>query len=464
MAVAAQLGMVARAWQAETERRQAHRRRPIETDFLPAALEATETPPSPLGRTILWTIVLAALLALLWACLSKLDVVAVAEGRIVPRARLQSVEAAEAGVIRAIHVREGQHVIAGQLLIDLDPTYADADAGSARTELATAALTRARSGALLAYAAGLPPTFTVTPGVDPAAAAAERQVVDARIREYDARRASLVEKRVGAVATAEMAAQQAAKLSETLPLAEARLAGLRSLEAKGYAAKFRVLEIEEKVIGIRRDYRVELARQSEARAQIAALDRDLTQAAQEFRGQAAKEKAEAESVFATRSDTARKADQRQALQRMVAPVSGVINEISVTTVGEVAEAGKPLVTIVPGGDELIVEALVLNKDAGFVKRGDPVVVKLEAYPFTRYGTIKGKLENISADAIVDERRGLVFPARVTLSRIALQVDGRSAPLSPGMAATAEIVTDRRRVIDFLWSPVAKAVAEAGRER
>ncbi|CAM8670982.1 HlyD family type I secretion periplasmic adaptor subunit [Sphingobium sp. H39-3-25] len=464
MAMAAQLGMIARAWQAETERRQAHCRRPIETDFLPAALEATETPPSPFGRTILWTIVAAALLALLWACLSMLDVVAVAEGRIVPRARLQSVEAAESGVIRAIHVREGQRVKAGQLLIDLDPTYADADAGSARSELAAATLTRARSGALLAYAAGLPPVFNPKSGVDPLAAAAERQAVEARIREYEARRASLIEKRAGAIANAEMAAQQAAKLHETLPLAESRLTALRTLEAKGYAPKLRVLEVEEKVIGMRRDYRVELARQSEARAQIAALDRDLAQAAEEFRAQAAKEKAEAESVFATRSETVRKADQRQALQRMVAPVSGVINEISVTTIGEVAEAGKPLVTIVPGGDELIVEALVLNKDAGFVKRGDPVVVKLEAYPFTRYGTIKGQLENISADAIVDERRGLVFPARVKLARTALQIDGRPAPLSPGMAATAEIVTDRRRVIDFLWSPVARAVAEAGRER
>ncbi|OYX65786.1 MAG: hypothetical protein B7Y88_07185 [Sphingomonadales bacterium 32-64-17] len=464
MAMAAQFDMVARAWRDETERRKTERRRRIETEFLPAALEATETPPSPTGRAILWTIVIVTLLALLWACLSMIDVVAVAEGRVVPRGRLQSVEAAEAGVIRAIHVREGQRVTAGQLLIDLDPTYADADAGSARSELTTAALTRARSGALLAYAAGLPPTFTAGPGVDPAAAAAERQVVDARIREYDARRASLIEKRAGAVASAEMAAQQAAKLRETLPLAESRLTALRTLEGKGYAAKLRVLEVEEKVIGIRRDYQVELARQSETRAQIGALNRDLAQAAQEFRGQAAKEMAEAESVFATRSETVRKADQRKALQRLVAPVSGIINEISVTTLGEVAEAGKPLVTIVPGGDELIVEALVLNKDAGFVKRGDPVVVKLEAYPFTRYGTIKGRLENISADAIVDERRGLVFPARVTLSRTALQVDGRRAPLSPGMAATAEIVTGRRRVIDFLWSPVAKAVAEAGRER
>src|SRR3546814_9698820 len=154
MAVVAQFDMVVRAWRDETERRKTDHCRRIETEFLPAALEATETPPSPVGRAILWTIVIVTLLALLWACLSMIDVVAVAEGRIVPRGRLQSVEAAEAGVIRAIHVRGGQRVTAGPFLIDLDPHYADADAGSARRELTTAALPPTRSGVLLASAAG----------------------------------------------------------------------------------------------------------------------------------------------------------------------------------------------------------------------------------------------------------------------------------------------------------------------
>ena len=136
----------------------------------------------------------------------------------------------------------------------------------------------------------------------------------------------------------------------------------------------------------------------------------------------------------------------------------------VSLTSQVAETGKPIVTIVPDGEALVVEALVLGRDIGFVHAGDRAVVKLEAYPFTRYGTLSGQVVQVSPDAIVDEKRGLVFPVRVKLSRARLTVDGRQALLSAGMSASVEIVTGKRRVIDFVWSPVAKTVSEAGRER
>jgi hemolysin D len=122
------------------------------------------------------------------------------------------------------------------------------------------------------------------------------------------------------------------------------------------------------------------------------------------------------------------------------------------------------VTIVPEGEDLIARALVLNKDMGFVAKGDPVILKLEAYPFTRYGTMAGIVTEISPDAIVDEKRGLVFPARIRLTQRQFRVDGVEKTLSSGMSVSAEIVTGKRRVISYLWSPVAKAINEAGRER
>lgn len=170
-------------------------------------------------------------------------------------------------------------------------------------------------------------------------------------------------------------------------------------------------------------------------------------------------------MVATRAETLTKADQRQALQRLTAPVSGVVNEVSVTTLGEVAEAGQSLITIVPDGEDLIVEALVLNRDVGFVRPGMQTIVKLEAYPFTRYGSLEGTVEHVSPDATVDDVRGLVFPARVRLTKTQLRMGvGEKAVLQPGMAATVEIVTGRRRVIEYLLSPIAKAVGTAGRER
>lgn len=453
------------AWKAENARRRAGVTDWREKEFLPAALEISETPPSPIGRAILWTIIAAAAAALLWSVLSFVDVVAVAEGRLVPTGRLRSVEAAEAGVIRAIEVREGQHVTAGQPLIELDPTLADADVDSARSELATARLARARSDAILGYIATGQIEFVAPEGSEPAAAAAERQVVEARIREHQAHLAALSARRSGAVSAAATSSENVARYEETQPLARQQLTARQDLERRGLAPKLRVLEQEERYISLSRELAAERHRVAEARSQVSMIDRERAQAIETFRGEAAREKAEAEAIVATRTESLTKADQRQSLQRLKAPVSGTINEVSVTTLGEVAEAGQALVTLVPDGEDLVVEALVLNRDVGFVRPGARVVVKLEAYPFTRHGSLDGVVEHVSPDATVDEVRGLVFPARVRLGGTQLRMaQGGRAMLQPGMAATVEVVTDRRRVIDYLLSPIARAVGTAGRER
>ena len=194
------LRVATRAWREESAARDLGRTRWRDTEFLPAALEVTERPPSPIGRTILWTIIAAALAALLWAFLAHVDTVAIAEGRLVPEGRLRSVEAAEQGVIRSIAVREGQHVTAGQTLIELDPTIAEAEADTARSELSTAELTRARDSALIRYITGRGAIVTAPLGAEPAAVEAERQLVAARINEYRAKLESIEQRGIGAEA------------------------------------------------------------------------------------------------------------------------------------------------------------------------------------------------------------------------------------------------------------------------
>lgn len=473
-------------------------RRHVDTDFLPAALEVLEAPPSPIGRSILWVVILAVVAAITWAFLAQVDVVAVAEGRIIPRARLQSVEAAEAGVVRAIHVREGQRVAAGAPLIALDPTFAGADASSAQTEFATAQLARARAEALLSRVAGAAAIFKPPDGADPAAAAAEAEAVRARVAALDDSLAAIDSRITGARAQISGAEAERAKALETLPLVQGQLDGRRKLLEKGLAPRSQVLALEERVVTLTRDAEIQNAEITRTRAEIATLQRDRSRTIEEFRGQAAAEKAEAEAVVATRAESVKKATAREGYQSLLAPVAGTVNEVSVTTIGEVVEAGAPLVTIVPSGEELIVEALVLNRDAGFVREGQAVVVKLEAYPFTRYGHMEGVVESISPDAVADEARGLVFPVRVRLTKDSLRglpgallalegndtagngreaVVGQRDPnrhdaresvartlLSPGMSAQVEIITGRRRVIDYVLSPIARATREAGRER
>ena len=143
---------------------------------------------------------------------------------------------------------------------------------------------------------------------------------------------------------------------------------------------------------------------------------------------------------------------------------GTVNEVALTTIGQLAEPGQPLLTIVPAGNDLYVHTFLLDLDRGFVSVGDEGVIKLEAYPFTRHGFLRGEVDVISSDSVVDEARGLVYPARVRIVGNDVRANGRAAPLTAGMAATVEVTTGRRRVIDYVLSPVARATSEAGRER
>jgi len=458
------LKVIGKAWAAESARRKTDRVQREETDFLPAALEVMETPPSPVGRIVLWLIMAAAISALLWACLSKVDEVAVAEGRLVPRGRLRTVEASVQGIIQSINVREGQHVNSGDVLIALDPMEQTADARSATVDLATAALIKARDMAILSYGTGGSGTFVAPAGASPEAVAAERALVQARISEYRSKMASLEQRRLAAMAAVDSTQAEISKLQQTLPLLKEQYDSEQGLAKEGFGARQKLLQTQQAYISARQDLEVQQSHLHEGMAQVASIRADEAQARQEFLGSAAQERAEAESNVAERSETLAKANDRKARMTLMAPVSGTIQEVTITTIGETPEIGKPLVTLVADGDELVAEGLLLNRDAGFVHEGQPVTIKLDAYPFTRYGVIRGIVEHVSPDATVDEKRGLVFPIRVRITQPNLTVNGHPALLSAGMSASLEVVTGKRQVIEYLWSPVAKAVKEAGRER
>ncbi|MFT3810506.1 MAG: HlyD family type I secretion periplasmic adaptor subunit [Micropepsaceae bacterium] len=440
----------------------------VETEFLPAALEILETPPRPLGRLVLWTIVVAAATAIAWSILSHVEIVAVAEGRIVPRERLQLVEAPDPGVVRRILVQEGEQVKAGQALVELDPAVAGAEAVATRTEYETALLTKARAAAMLAYIDRKDPASTsrlVAPdGVDEDAAAAAAEVVKARIQSYEARLAGLSERAAAAASTKRMVEAELAKLRGILPLIREQVVSRRGLVAKGLSPRLPLLQLEERLVEIQGQIEVRSADIERANAEISALSNEQIEVRETFRADAAAELSEAEGVLNTRVAAVARAKQREGFQLLAAPVDGTVHEIAVTTVGEVVEAGDPIVTVVPVGEDFIVEATVLNKDRGFVRSGDPVRLKVEAFPFTRYGYIEGTIEHLSPDAISDEKKGLVYPARIRPASTNLDLEGRTMPIAPGMSVQVEIVTGERRVIDYILSPIAKATHEAGRER
>lgn len=451
------------AWSNENERRK-KKLELEEKDFLPAALEILEKPASPVGRAIMWSIAAMAAGALAWSILGFVDVVAVAEGRVIPRERVKVVQPMEIGVVRAIHVHDGKRVKAGDVLIELDPTASRVEAEQAREALSVARVKLARGRALMSHLSGAASSFETPEGVDKPAAATQQALTDALIREYEAKLANLRQQRLERESDLAATQSQLAKLKSIHGLVSQQVTAREPLVEKGWSPRLLFLELKERQVTTARDIEIQTETLAKARASIATLDSEVERVTAEFRKTVITQLAEAENEVLVQEQGQRKALNRLELQRLTAPIDGIVQQLAVHTLGGVVQPAQPLLVIVPGSGELMVEALVLNKDIGFVHAGQPVEVKLEAFPFTKHGVIHGRIENISTDAIEDEKRGLVYQARVKLHAQAIAAGGRNIPLGSGMQVSAEIKTGERRLIDYLLSPIIRYKEESFRER
>ncbi len=435
-----------------------------QTEFLPAALEIIETPPNPLGRGILWVLLSFIGIAILWAALGHIDIVAAAQGKVIPRGRVKVIQAADAGVVRAIHVVDGQAVRAGEPLVVLDATLSEADASQARESAFVASVDRARAQALVDAAGGKVGRFVAPVGTPDGIAGTQTSLVAARIAEHRTAVGALQEERAQRQAELAMVSAEVQKIEEQLPLAEEQLISLEKLEKEGLVPRMRVMELKERVIGLRQDRVIRREEMTKTRAALAAMRNQIAKLENEFRAQALDALTEAEANYRLRAEEVKKTEDKAALTVLASPIDGVVAQLSVHTLGAVVKPADGLLTIVPKGEELIVEAMILNKDIGFVREGQPAEIKLEAFPFTRYGVIEGTVESISRDSVENKELGLVFPCLVKLSAAHIDVGAKRVALEPGFAATAEIKTGQRRIIEFLLSPLSRRLQEAGRER
>jgi hemolysin D len=451
------------AWADQDERDMTHKPR-TDHEFLPAALEIMEKPPSPGLRWLLVILCSLFAIALAWSFIGRVDVVATATGKVVPSANSKIIQAMEIGSVRAIHVRNGEHVKEGQLLVELDPTISTADESQSAQQLLSAEIVDARNAALLAHLAGRPARFVAPPGTPPDVAANQAQFVATAVAEFEAEKAALTQERLEKQAELDAAKAEIAKLEETLPMVEEQLAGRRELTERGYYPKLRLLEIEQLRVEHLRNIDIQRANADRARAAIGNLDAQIARLRQSFGRTAVAERADAQDRFAIAGAELRKSARRREFQQLRSPVDGTVQQLKLTTIGGVVQPAEPVMVIVPADAAVEVQAQVLNKDIGFIHVGQPVRVKLEAFNFTDYGLIEGVVENISRDAIQDEQLGLVYAVRIRLKRTHLMVDGKPMPIGPGLQVQAEIKTGERRIIDYLLSPIARTLDEAGRER
>ena len=456
-----------------------------ELAFLPAALEIIESPPSPIGRAIALLIMLFFCLALAWASLGSVDIVASAPGKIIPSGRTKVVQPFETGVVRAIHVRDGQMVQAGDALIELDPTMTEAERAHLRSDLIAEKLSIARLRA--AAADGADPLSDFNPPADASQdiIATQRQLLIDQTAEHRAKLAALEDQKRQKDSERASIAATIDKIEAVIPVVQERTDIRKVLFDHQTGSKVNYLEALQVLIENRKELDVQKSRLREADAALAAATQARVQAEGEFRRTLFSDLAEAERKAAGLAHDLDKASERTRLQLLAAPVDGVVQQLAVHTIGGVVTPAQTLLVLVPLESHLEVEAMISNRDIGFVSAGQDAEIKVDTFNFTRYGLLHGHVLNVSTDAITRDRREeatrdgspatekstsepkgqeLVYAARVALDRTQMQIEGKSVPLGPGMAVTVEIRTGTRRIISYLLSPLLRYQHESLRER
>lgn len=451
----------------------------LEREFLPAALEIVETPPSPAGRRLMLTICAFFTLAIAWACWGELDIVATASGRIVANGRNKTVQPFERGVVRAIHVQEGQTVKAGDVLVVMDSTDSLAERERITAALRATRLDAARFEAILLDEENV---FRPPVGSSPEEIDLQRRLLADTLAGHRARIAGLeqqVAQKAGERATIEAMRD---KLTAVLPLIRERVEARKYLVDREVGSRLTWLLERQELTNTEHELNVQKSRKLETEAALAAAA--LRQEVADFRHSALSDLSQARQKADALLQELIKADRRTALEVLTAPVDGIVQQIRIATLGGVVSPAEALMVIVPSGGPVEIEASLSNKDIGFVKLGDPVEIKIDAFPFTRYGLMHGTVMDVSGDAIPLEQGGstavgqpgaangapsaggqaLVFKTRIAMVDTRLMVNGQSVNFSPGMAVTAEIRTGSRRMIEYLIAPLLRYQQESLRER
>lgn len=430
-----------------------------EVAFLPAALSLQDTPVHPAPRRLAWLIIALFLIALIWAIFGRVDIVAVAPGRIIVSDRTKVIQPLETSVIRRIHVRDGDRVKAGQLLVELDPTMANADKANLAEQIEFASSEDIRTSSILdALLTGREPQLQAfkSPLIR-SQLSAEWQDVRARLAKLDAesnrRRAE-----------ASTVTQSIAKIEAMLPMAQARENDFKQLVDQGYISSHATQDRTRDRVELERDLATQKARLSEAQLTVEESAQNKASYLAELTRNLQDRNALAASRLQQLKQDQSKVAQRERQTHLVAPVNGIVQQLAVHTDGGVVTEAQQIMVVVPTSAEIVAEVVIENKDIGFVSAGQTATVKLDTYLYTQYGAVSGAVDWLSSDAVVDEKRGAVFLAKLRLDSREMSIDGRKVRLAPGMALTAEIRTGNRRVIDYLLDVVKRSSSESLRER
>lgn len=439
-----------------------------EHEFLPAVLEIQNSPPSPIGRAVLWSIAAFFTFALAWSILGQIEIIAVAPGKIVPNDRVKTIQPLENAVVTEILVKDGDLVKAGDVLVVLDTrqTQSDVNNISAQLEEKTSRLIALNE---LEYritdrehldTIKLPFPESTDPKIS------QRQQNLFHEQMADFRSAMLaadqqIRRQQEDLATSD---SEIRKLEQMLPIVTKKSSVYKSLLPEKAVTEMEYLDLERQRIETASNLISERARNKSLLAALNQAKETKVKQTSETRVTFSREKAEVAGQISSLKEELRKAEARNGLQTLTAPIDGIVQGSTVFTVGGVVTEAEKIMQIVPINGGLEIEAYISNKDIGFVRNDQHVTVKIDSFNFTKYGTIDGTVLDISGDAFQDEKLGLIFKSRIALSRETMSIDGKMIKLGPGMSVTGEIVTGERRIIEFLLNPARKIISESWKER
>ncbi len=450
-------------------------------EFLPAALEIQERPPHPAGRITAGLLILLFTIAVVWACFGEVNIVAVAEGKIVPQGQVKIIQPYERGVVAEILVSDGQLVSAGDPLVILDRSQTGPEQLRLEQENRQNRLNATRVSQFLIEVREstgehdipaqlddkldiIPATVSWPEESTPSEIDNQTRLLQQQLAHFTAESHRLEQLIADKTAEQQVNRTVINKLNGTLPLISQRVEALQSLMNQKMAARVQYLELEQERVEQKNDLQASIARNRQLDAQLAELQQQQLSFIAQTQQDNLQQLIELNRQHSTMLEELNKARDLNSKQILSAPVDGIVQELAIHTIGGVVTPAQELMKIVPQSQQLMVEAWLENKDIGFVHNGQNAEIKINTFPFTKYGVIDAVVDNVSSDATADENRGLIYKARILMHKNTLWVDGREVNLVPGMSVSAEVKTGKRYLIEYVLTPLLRYKNESVRER
>lgn len=435
-----------------------------ETEFLPAILEVTETPPSPVGRAVLWTILAFLTAAIIWACVGHINEVAVATGKVIPAGQVKTVQTKNKGIVKEIHVKDGDHVNEGDTLIVLDPTSTDADMDSLKKRAAYYKLDIDRLNAELS---GTPFTPAADEDLEDTDRQAEIALYSSRQAQYRAQTASARSTIAQKTSDLHGARENYDKYQGMYEIAREKESRLKDLMQENAIAEFQLFEQTSQRIQYEKSAAAALDEINKAQAAIDEAQTKLSEIDATYKKDIMSTLVESKKQYYAYEEEIKKADENQRLATITAPCDGTVYNLAIHTEGGVVTDAQALMMIVPDDVPMEFEVWADNKDIGFIKEGQEAEVKVDTYNFQKFGMVKAEVAEIAADAYEDSRdpeRNKKFRLVLRPTEDDIRIFGRKADLTPGMSVNAEIKIREKRIIDFFLDPFRRYTSESLRER